>query len=90
MVTARNQDGEDHQVGVREQPALRLVSGLRSGASDRAEVFAASLIAQMFAADSGQAGDLFLGEDFLTRLHSDHFLPCLCSLRRMGGIAVRA
>jgi hypothetical protein len=35
----------------------------------------------MVPADSGQPGDLFLGEDFLTRLDSDHFLPCLGDLR---------
>jgi hypothetical protein len=33
----------------------------------------------MFAADAGQSGDLFLGEDFLTRLDGDHFGPSICT-----------
>ena len=75
MVTARNEDCEDHQVGAGEQSALGLVFGTRCGVGDGTQVFAARQVAQMVAANAGQAGDLFLGEDFLTRLDCDHFLP---------------
>jgi hypothetical protein len=74
VLAARNEDCEDHQVGVREQPALGLFSGCPRGAGDGAEVFAARQVAQVLAADSGQAGDFFFGEDFLTRLDGDHYL----------------
>ena len=39
--------------------------------------YAEAQVAQMFAADAGQAGNFFLGEDFLTRLDSDHGCPRL-------------
>jgi hypothetical protein len=38
-------------------------------------VFVARQVAQMVATDTGQAGDFLFGEDFLTRLDGDHFLP---------------
>jgi len=52
-----------------------LLPGTRGDARDRTQVFAARKVAQMIAADTGQAGDFLFGEDFLTRLDGDHFLP---------------
>jgi len=54
---------------------IGLLPGTRGGARDRTQVFAARQVAQMVAADPGQAGDFLFGEDFLTRLDGDHFLP---------------
>jgi hypothetical protein len=54
---------------------IGLLPGTRGGARDRTQVFAARQVAQMVAADTGQAGDFLFGEDFLTRLDGDHFLP---------------
>jgi hypothetical protein len=81
VVTTGNQDGENHQVGVGEHPALGMLSGFDSSAHDRTQVFAASQVAQVFAADAGQARDLFLREDFLTRLDGNHGCPPIDSLR---------
>jgi hypothetical protein len=77
VVTTRNKDCEDHQVGVREQQAACLVPANPRGARQGTQVFAAGQVAQMFAADAGQAGDLFLGEDFLTRLDGDQCGPSI-------------
>jgi len=77
VVTAGSQDRENHQVGVSEHSALCRVSSLNGSAHYGAEVFGASQVAQMFAANAGQAGNFFLGEDFLTRLDSDHGCPRL-------------
>jgi hypothetical protein len=54
---------------------IGLVPGTRCGSRDGTQVFAACQVAQMVAADTGQAGDFLFGEDFLTRLDGDHFLP---------------
>ena len=85
MVTARNKDRENHQVGVREQPAFSLLSGSFRHARTGAKVLAAGNAVEMFAADAGQTGDFFFGEDFLTRLDGDHFNPpSLWPLRPFG------
>jgi hypothetical protein len=45
---------------------------------------------EMFEADAGHAGDLFLGECFLTRLDGDHFnLPSVRSARPLGHLWLR-
>jgi len=54
---------------------IGLFPGTRGGAGDGTQVFAASQVAQMVAADTCQAGDFLFGEDFLTRFDGDHFLP---------------
>jgi hypothetical protein len=54
---------------------IGLFPGTRCGAGDGTQVFAARQDAQMVAADTSQAGDFLFGEDFLTRLDGDHFLP---------------
>jgi hypothetical protein len=82
MVTARNKDCEDHQVGIGEQPLFCLFSSGFRGARDGAQVFAVRQTAKMLKADPGQSGDFFLSEDLLTRLDGDHFLstiPTVCT-----------
>jgi hypothetical protein len=54
---------------------IGLFPGTRGDSRDGTQVFAARQVAQMVAADTGQAGDFLFGEDFLTRLDGDHFLP---------------
>jgi hypothetical protein len=72
VLTARNKDGENHQVRIRKEQTPCRVSGVRSGARDGTQVFAARQVAQMLAADAGQPGNFFFGENCLTRLYSDH------------------
>jgi len=54
---------------------IGLLPCTRCGTRDRTQVFAARQDAQMVAADTREAGDFLFGEDFLTRLNGDHFLP---------------
>src|ERR1700730_6189293 len=90
VVTTGNKDGENHQVGVGEHPALGMLSGRDSSAHDRTQVFAASQVAQVFAADAGQARNLFLSEDFLTRLDGNHGCPPIDSFAALQAIAYLA
>jgi hypothetical protein len=62
----------DHQIRAAEYPFFGPRGG---GAGERAEVFVSGEAAEVLAADAGEAGDFFLGEDFLARLDSDHGRP---------------
>ncbi len=65
-MAARIQYGEDHQVGIREQPFFSLLTGRFRGAGEEAEVFAARGAVQVFQANAGQPGNLIGGKELLT------------------------
>src|ERR1700722_6720180 len=59
VLTAGSKDRENPQIGVVEHAALDRFSRLHGGAHDRAQVLAASQVAQVFGTDAGQAGNFF-------------------------------
>jgi len=64
-------NGENHQVGIREKPAL----GTRSaygGAGHRSEVLFSSEVTEILARDASETGDFSFSEVLLARLNSDH------------------
>jgi hypothetical protein len=77
VLAARNKDSKNHQVGVRKQQAICTLSGALGGTRDGAQMFFPRQVAKMFVTDTGQPGDLVLGEKFFTRLDGDH---CLLSI----------
>lgn len=68
------QRDEHHEIRQGKEPVVRLGAGDFSGAGDEAEVARFGEIVEVLHADSGEAGDLRIGEDFLTRLYGDHGL----------------
>jgi len=72
VLAAGVDDGENHQIGVGEQPIFDASAGGSRHARELAEVAIAREAAQVLAADAGQAGDFVLSEDFLARPNSDH------------------
>ena len=74
MLAAGMQDGEDHQIRVREKPFFGFGAGGFRGACQSAKVFVFRKAVQMFQADPGQRGDFILGENFLALSDRDHFL----------------
>ena len=72
VVTAREKGGEDTQIRIAEEPALRLPSDGAGGAHNRAEMLAAGYGAKMLGADSRQTGNFVFGENFLSGLNRDH------------------
>jgi hypothetical protein len=78
VIAARLQDGDDHQVGVGEEPLFGFDAGGFRGAGDGAEVFVPGQTAQMIRADPGQSYDFVFGEDFLAGFNAHHgFAPVL-------------
>jgi hypothetical protein len=75
VLAARKQGGEDAQIRIGEQPAFHLSSGGAGSAHEGAKVFAAGHVAKMLGADSRQAGNFILGENFLSGLDRDHSPP---------------
>src|SRR5271154_476434 len=73
MLATGMEHGHDHQIGVAEEPLPGAGRSLRR-TSLRSEVLNPRQAPQMLAADARQAGDLFLGENLLARLDSDHCL----------------
>ena len=71
MLAAWMEHGHDHQIGIAEEPFLGS-SGSFGHAIERSKVLVPRETAKMLAADASQAGDLFLGENLLARLNSDH------------------
>jgi hypothetical protein len=63
---------QDIQVRIRKEPAFRLPSGNCRDANNRAKVLGAGNTVKVLDADSGEPGDLFISEKFLTRFYGDH------------------
>ena len=68
VLAARAEDGQNHQVGMGEKPLVGLVPGGFGRADQKSQVAAARQGTQVLQADSGQPGNLLLGEDLLARL----------------------
>jgi len=71
MLAARVEHGQDHQVGIGEQPFLRLRSGGLRSASNKPEVLAARKALEVVEADSGEPGNLIRGEELLAGFDRD-------------------
>ena len=81
MRAAREQRHQHHQIGQREQPLFRLISGSLRRSRDNTQVTAAREIMHVLHADPRQAGYFRIREDFLARLYRNHSGPLLL-LRR--------
>ena len=71
MLATGMEHGHDHQIGVAEEPFLGPGSSF-GDTGQRSKVLVPRQASQMLVADACQAGDLFLGENLLARLDSDH------------------
>ena len=90
MLAARVKDGQDHQVGIGEQPFFGLrTSGLRS-ASNEAEVLAARKALEVIEADSREPGDFIRGEELLAGFDRDQVdLTHLCDAAHIVNAATK-
>ena len=68
VLAAGAEDRQNHQVGMGEKPLVGLVPGGFGRADQKSQVAAARQGTQVLQADSGQPGNLLLGEDLLARL----------------------
>lgn len=67
------EDGEDHQIGIREQPFLGLSSRSFGRASQGTEVTIAGQASHVFQANPGEADYFLFRKDLLAGLDSHHF-----------------
>jgi hypothetical protein len=72
VLAARVEDGQDHQIRIREQPLPGLCARSLSRLRQSSEMFILSHRAEVILADPRQARNLVLGKEFLARLDSDH------------------
>ena len=72
MLAAAVQRRQDHEVGQRKQPLVRLLTRRSCRAHDKADVPGARQIVEMLEADARQGGSLRVCEDLLARLDLDH------------------
>jgi hypothetical protein len=75
MIAARLQDGDNHQVGIREKPLFGFDAGGFGCAGNGAQVLIAREAAQVIDADPGESYDFVFREHFLAGLDAHHFLP---------------
>jgi hypothetical protein len=75
VLAAGKQGGKDTQIRIGEYPALRLPPNGSGSAHNEAEMFAAGNGAKMLGTDSRQSRNLVFGENLLSGLYGDHFLP---------------
>ena len=68
----RKQGHQDHQIRECEQPLIGADSSRFRSPRDEAQMAALRKIVYMLDANSRQAGDFRIGEDFLARLHGNH------------------
>ena len=79
MLAAGVEDGQDHQIGISEQPFFGLCTSRLRRASDKSKVLAARKALEMIQADSREAGDFIRGEQFLAGFDRDQVdLTHLC------------
>jgi hypothetical protein len=74
VFAARMDDGQDVQIGIRKQPAFRVLSRGSGDTNDRAQALAARDTVKMLEADSREPGNFFIREKLLTRFYGDHVL----------------
>jgi hypothetical protein len=67
------QNGNDHQIRIREEPLLGFNAGSFSGAGNRPEVLIAGKAAQVIHADARQSHHFIFSEYLLAGLNSHHF-----------------
>jgi hypothetical protein len=72
VLAAGMQNGEDHQIGVREKPFLGADASGFSCADQFAEMLVMGEGVQVIEANTRQAGYLILGECLLARLDTNH------------------
>ncbi len=77
MLAAGEKGSQDAQIRICEKEAFRVLSGSFGGAHERTQMFAAGDAVKVFDANSREAGDFVLGEDFLTGFDGDHCLPAI-------------
>jgi hypothetical protein len=75
VLAAGTEDSQNHQIGMGKEPAVGLIPGSLSRAGEETQVTAARQGMQVFQADSGQPGNLLLGEDLLARLDGHDSAP---------------
>jgi len=78
---AREESDKHHQVGQSKQPLLGLDTSSFCRTGDHAQMTAAREVVQVIDANAGQAGNLGVREDFLTRFDSNQW--GLANLRRV-------
>ena len=72
MLAAREQNGEDHQVRIREEPLLRTRACRFGRADELSEVLVLGEGVQMIEADPREARHFVFGENLLARFDRDH------------------
>ena len=87
MGAAGEQRNQNHQIGQREQPLVRLCACGLSCAREKTQVTPAREIVQVLRADSRQAGNFRFGKDFLARLYGNHLMASLI-LRSAAGLSL--
>lgn len=79
MLAAWVEDGQNHQIGISEQPFLRLRPGGLRSARDKTKVLAARKALEMVEANSCEPGDFIRGEELLAGFDRDQVdLTHLC------------
>lgn len=90
MLAAGVKDGQDHQVGIGEQPFLGLRTGGLRGASDKSEVLAARKALEVIEANSGEPGDLIRCKQLLAGFDRDQVdLAHLCDAAHIVNAATK-
>jgi hypothetical protein len=74
---AGEQRNQNHQIGQRKQPLVRLCACGFCRACKKSQVTPAREIVQMLDADSRQAGNFRFCEDFLARFYRNHLMASL-------------
>ncbi len=69
MVAAGMEDGDYHQIRIREEPFSNRGTGLNG---QRTQVLLLCETAKVLGTDSSQVNSFFLGEELLARSNSDH------------------
>jgi len=82
MIAARVNDGQDHQVGIGEQPLFGLCTSSFSSAGDRAQVLISRDAPKMVQAYARQGRYFRIGEDLLAGLDAYHGQPPHASMHR--------
>jgi hypothetical protein len=77
VIATRVKNGDDHEVGIGEQPFFGFGTGSFRGASDCPKVLISSDAAKMIPAYAREGGYFVFGKDLLTRFDAYHALPLM-------------
>jgi len=70
----RKQGDQNHQIGQRKQPLIRLKTRRFRRPGDKSQMTALCEVMQVIDANASQSGYFGIGKDFLTRLYGNHGL----------------